>query len=327
MAINPSSRYPGKIRSADTAYPFGSARNVTTPGDGSGTPWDENLINDMWGLFQKLLQTSAITPSGDPDTVQASQYFDALQGVAGTKRSFVSGSSLLALTAKDAGYVFMQGGEFTAPSARLPPAASAASAMFVFVATNQSGETPEILTQNGEKIIGRNALTQPGGDSNIYLAPGTSRSLASNGTAWYEVSGAEATEREVGPVRYATAAEVGAGAGAGAVSPFSFMQQFIGAGKRSFATPGYQRLPGGLILQWARQQSLNASGGGQSTSYAFAYPVAYTVAPLATVVSLTGPASHWLNVSGFEPANATTYRVSTSATISGITFNMFSLGY
>mgnify|MGYP005827765319 CR=1 FL=1 len=79
MAIIPESQYPGKIKPASTEYPYGQARNITLPGDGTGTPWEAALVNDLFGFQQALLSAANITPSGDPDAVGASQYLDAIR--------------------------------------------------------------------------------------------------------------------------------------------------------------------------------------------------------------------------------------------------------
>lgn len=80
MAIDPSAKFTN-ILTPDADYPFGAARNVSSPGDGTGTPLDEAWLNDLWGLLQKLLDASGTTPSGTPDTVQSSQYYQALQAL------------------------------------------------------------------------------------------------------------------------------------------------------------------------------------------------------------------------------------------------------
>lgn len=83
MAIRPIDSFPTKIDPVSAAYPDGEGRNVTVPGDATGTPWDEVVINDIWGLLQKLTSNAGITPSGVPDTAVTSQYFNALQASAG----------------------------------------------------------------------------------------------------------------------------------------------------------------------------------------------------------------------------------------------------
>jgi len=86
MARIPTNDYPGKIASDPTNYPQGKARDVSTPGDGTGTPLKETWLNDLWGLLQGLLFSANITPSGATDTVQTSQYRDAVNLIAQTGR-------------------------------------------------------------------------------------------------------------------------------------------------------------------------------------------------------------------------------------------------
>lgn len=81
MAIKPEAAFPGKSVAGDADYPQGSAQDITTPGDATGTPWVAVLINDIWGLLQRLLSEASITPSGNADTVQASDYYDALESL------------------------------------------------------------------------------------------------------------------------------------------------------------------------------------------------------------------------------------------------------
>ena len=78
MAINPNTKYPGKIATPDASYPYGGAQNITTPGDGTGTPWEAALVNDMFGMWQRLLSLAGIVPSGSPETAVTSQYFDSM---------------------------------------------------------------------------------------------------------------------------------------------------------------------------------------------------------------------------------------------------------
>lgn len=79
MAIRITEQYPGKTTAPSSAYPHGEARNVTAPGDGTGTPWEKAIVNDDQGFKQALLAAAGITPSGTPDTALNSQYLLALQ--------------------------------------------------------------------------------------------------------------------------------------------------------------------------------------------------------------------------------------------------------
>lgn len=78
MAIIPKTKYPGQIDTTDVNYPQGKARNIVTAGDGTGTPWEKDLANDILGFQQALLNAAAITPSGTPDSATVSQYLQAL---------------------------------------------------------------------------------------------------------------------------------------------------------------------------------------------------------------------------------------------------------
>jgi hypothetical protein len=78
MAVNPIVSYPAKVVS-DSDYSYGKARDVSTPGDGSGTPWIAKLINDLFGMQQAMLDHAVITPSNISDTASLSEYFQAFQ--------------------------------------------------------------------------------------------------------------------------------------------------------------------------------------------------------------------------------------------------------
>lgn len=79
MALDPSTEFVGKITAPDANYPYGSARDITVPGDGTGTPLLAVLVNDIFGFQQALLtEADGIVPSGNPDTVLASDYLDAI---------------------------------------------------------------------------------------------------------------------------------------------------------------------------------------------------------------------------------------------------------
>lgn len=78
MAINPETQYPGKIAPGTPDYPYGAARNITVPGDGTGTPWEAALVNDILGFQQAILAAAEEVPTGTPEKATASQYLTAL---------------------------------------------------------------------------------------------------------------------------------------------------------------------------------------------------------------------------------------------------------
>lgn len=81
MAINPETRYPGKIAPSTPDYPYGEARNITAPGDGTGTPWEEGIVNDIFGWQQAILSEAEDTPTGTPEKATASQYLAGLKKI------------------------------------------------------------------------------------------------------------------------------------------------------------------------------------------------------------------------------------------------------
>lgn len=79
MAIRPDTKYSGQIDTSDsTNYPYGKARNVTTSGDGTGTPLEKDWLNDWWGFVQHLFDETSSVPSGNVDTAVSSQIYDTL---------------------------------------------------------------------------------------------------------------------------------------------------------------------------------------------------------------------------------------------------------
>lgn len=84
MAVNPATKWPLQTTPPNPGvYPYGSAQDITVPGDNTGTPWEKDLLDDMWGFYQQLLDAAGITPSGNPDQVGTSDYYDALRLVSG----------------------------------------------------------------------------------------------------------------------------------------------------------------------------------------------------------------------------------------------------
>ena len=82
MALNPILQYPGKIATPNADYPYGGAQNITVTGDGTGTPWEAALVNDVFGFQQALLKSAGLVPSGSPEKVTASQYLQSVVALA-----------------------------------------------------------------------------------------------------------------------------------------------------------------------------------------------------------------------------------------------------
>lgn len=83
MALDLTLIYPGQIDTTDpTGYPYGKAKNIVNPGDGTGTPWERQIVNETLGFHQELLARASIVPSGTPDKVGASQYATGVEAIA-----------------------------------------------------------------------------------------------------------------------------------------------------------------------------------------------------------------------------------------------------
>ena len=94
MAIDLTVQYPGKVDAASPQYPFGAPRNIITPGDGTGTPWEAAIVKDTEAFKQALLTAGVIVPSGTPDSVTASQIMQGLvEQCAGRATRFDSGGT------------------------------------------------------------------------------------------------------------------------------------------------------------------------------------------------------------------------------------------
>lgn len=99
MALDLTTQYPGKIITTDPAFPYGKAQNITTPGDGTGTPWEQAILNDIIGDQQALLKSAGIVPSGSADEYGASQKLQAIvEQVSGRANTFVVGGTANAIT-------------------------------------------------------------------------------------------------------------------------------------------------------------------------------------------------------------------------------------
>lgn len=81
MAIILPDLYPGRANPVSVDYPQGSFKDRSAPGAMDGTPLKADWANDKEGFFQALIKEAEITPNGEVDTSENSQYFDALQGV------------------------------------------------------------------------------------------------------------------------------------------------------------------------------------------------------------------------------------------------------
>lgn len=167
MALIPATKYPGKTAGATADYPQGEAQNITTPGDGTGTPWEKDLVNDVFGLLQSLLNEAGITPTGNADTVLVPQYVDSLrqmfQGMWQTRTALAA-----AITVKINEFHITQG-EVTAADRkmgmyRIVPSGTGAVDGINFIdipgADSGAGLQMQLVRFPSDKVLKRSALVQ-----------------------------------------------------------------------------------------------------------------------------------------------------------------------
>lgn len=141
MAINPSNQFPGKIAAASVDYPYGEARDVTAPGDGTGTPFVAALVNDIFGFQQALMDESGRVPSGSPETAVASQYLSALRDIFGANVTTVQAAdSPYVATRAQAGLVLVDASAGDV-SFTLPAASVLKGLRYTIVRVDSSGNT------------------------------------------------------------------------------------------------------------------------------------------------------------------------------------------
>lgn len=78
MSLNYNAKYPQGFLPGDANYPSGIPKNSTTETSEDGAPWDVDLIKDYMAFLQGLLSRNNISPSGITDTVNVSDFLDAL---------------------------------------------------------------------------------------------------------------------------------------------------------------------------------------------------------------------------------------------------------
>lgn len=75
---NIETTYPGQSTAADADYPAGSAKNETSPGAFDGTPFELELLNDIFGMMQSALRAAGKTANNTTETARASQFLRSM---------------------------------------------------------------------------------------------------------------------------------------------------------------------------------------------------------------------------------------------------------
>lgn len=96
--------------------------------------------------------------------------------------------------------------------------------------------------------------------------------LVSDGvSSWVHQDGLAASTTVRGTARFATTTE----ADAGTLDTVAVTPAALGIATRSLADTGYQRLPGGLILQWGVTSAVNVLAGTAGSTVTATFPIAF----------------------------------------------------
>ena len=157
MAIIPENNYPGNIIPGNANYPYGQARNVSQPDDGTGTPYEQAIVNDDFGFKQAILGESGISPSGSADTALISQYMDGLKVLLKTGRKNLLYGNFFINQREVSGTVGLASGQYGHDGIK----GGAGGASYTF--TDSGGVTTAVITGTILQVV--EGVNHLGGDT------------------------------------------------------------------------------------------------------------------------------------------------------------------
>jgi hypothetical protein len=227
----------------------GLGQAATTP----GYEWFNAVQEELMAVILRGGLTASPT-----DLAQVRKSLDRLFG--GSLSSYATNATL---SVNEAGLVNVDasGG---ARVITLPPvnALGGRPIRFQIVKADGTANTVTVQVAAGDAIIGLSSI--------VLSAFGDSVTLVSDGgITWVPIQGFGASPTRRGLTRYATAAEVDAGT----LSDVAVTPAGLGIATRSFSANGYQRFPGGLIIQWGETTTGDIAGVvGRSATFPIAFP-------------------------------------------------------
>lgn len=157
--------YPTQAGAATPQYPQGSGKNDNTPGDQSGTPFDQQWFNTMWGFFSKLITESNVVISGNPDNaVQSDIYAALLENIDMRIAAAPPPSTAVGVSSESGTSYTLQDTDINS----------------IVRFTSNSAITVTVPSDSAETIaIGQTIVVRPVGDGQITIAPDTGVTLES----------------------------------------------------------------------------------------------------------------------------------------------------
>lgn len=172
-------------------------------------------------------------------------------------------SSAYTIQASDINKSILADATASAFNINLLPAATAGDGYSItFIKIDNSVNAVTILPNGVEKISGQSSY--------VLSASGSTVTIVSDGVSnWYTITGVgDASQSSKGIVQLASNAEVSAGTNTTkAVTPSGLISTFA----KSLVNEGYQKLPGGLIIQWGIT-TVREQNAGDTETFPIAFP-------------------------------------------------------
>lgn len=73
--------FPGQVGTPNSDFLYGAPKSESSEGADDGTPWCPEAVLDEWAFHEALLYRGGISPDGEFDTRNKSQYLDALYNI------------------------------------------------------------------------------------------------------------------------------------------------------------------------------------------------------------------------------------------------------
>lgn len=266
MSLKLNERYPGRFNNPSLEYPQGSFKNRTAPNAKDGSYLEQDWANDKEGFFQSLLFAVGLEPNGNVDKVGDSQFFNALlqarQNQSGTAFTTAGISPVLTLSPAPAIASYVANQRFRVK----------------FSAASTGSDT---LNISGKGVKSLKQYDSTGNKVSAVFALGQLSDVEYDGVDMVMLNAvssiADATTSVKGKIQLATAAEAQALAdGLKAITPASLASSFKG-GNQALSANGFQKIPGGLVVQWVTTGSIS------STPLALTFPTIFPTQALGVV--------------------------------------------
>ena len=78
--------FPNTDNPITGSYDYGILKDVTSPGAGDGSPWRQDIAQDIYYAIAAVCKEGGEAPDGTPETTSSSQFLNAIKEI-GKKRN------------------------------------------------------------------------------------------------------------------------------------------------------------------------------------------------------------------------------------------------